>query len=64
MSWTNIIKNRVSYSGTCPKCKQFVSGGSPCPNKLPADKETSPGVVLEGCPMKINEPDMYLEESK
>ncbi len=61
MSWTNIIKNRVSYSGTCPKCKQFVSGGNPCPKKLSADKEVSPGVVLEGCPMKINEPDMYLE---
>ena len=61
MSWENIIKNKVSYSGTCPRCEQFVAIGKPCPRKWSADKETSPGVVLEGCPMKINEPDMYLE---
>ena len=39
-----IRKAPVQYSGTCPKCKEFVRGGDECPKK-----------PQPNCPMRIPE---------
>ena len=51
MKWEQqIMKAPVQYSGTCKKCKQYVSTGDECPLKLPP-KGT--GLQMHGCPMRI-----------
>jgi len=59
MAWTELLRNdtdtlkkrTVQYSGTCPKCKEFISGGDICPIKLPAQGE---GLAANTyCPMKV-----------
>ena len=46
-----IKKAPVQYSGTCPRCGDFVKGGDECPIKLPAKGE---GLQAKAyCPMRI-----------
>ena len=48
-----IKKAPVQYSGTCPRCGDFVKGGDECPIKLPAKGE---GLQAKAyCPMRIPE---------
>ena len=47
MSWYEVIKVNLAglpaYSGTCPRCKQFIKTGDRCPLDLPApSSEDSP----------------------
>tara|TARA_R100000329_G_scaffold126218_1_gene104795 strand:+ start:573 stop:812 length:240 start_codon:yes stop_codon:yes gene_type:complete len=47
----SIHKRKTQYSGTCPKCKEFIATLTGfCPLKLPAEGETS---AAPYCPMKV-----------
>ena len=67
MSWYEVIKVNLAglpaYSGTCPRCKQFIKTGDRCPLDLPApSSEDSPeDIVLESCPMKVDDNAIHLE---
>ena len=59
MAWTELLRNnegsiykrKTQYSGTCPKCKEFIATLTGfCPLKLPAKGETS---APPYCPMKV-----------
>ena len=66
MSWYEVIKVNLAglpaYSGTCPRCKQFIKTGDRCPLDLPApSSEDSPeDIVLESCPMKLDDDAIHL----
>ena len=52
MTWVEVIKGgKVVYSGTCPKCKKFISRGEQCPLNLPA--KTPELKTIDACPMKL-----------
>ena len=59
MAWIELLRNdedsihkrKTQYSGTCPKCKEFIATLTGfCPRKLPAEGETS---APPYCPMKV-----------
>lgn len=54
-NWIEVVKgSRVDYTGTCPKCGEFIRQSSVnkgCPMKLPAKSSTVPRV--SACPMKV-----------
>lgn len=68
MAWTELLKNdestltkrKVQYSGTCPKCKKFVSGGEFCPIKLPAQGDGLSASTY--CPMKVTKAGQVVED--
>ena len=52
MSWIEVIKgDKVVYSGTCPKCGEFVTRSQECPSKLHA--KTPKIMTSDSCPMKL-----------
>ena len=52
MAWVEVIKgSKAVYSGTCPKCKKFISRGEQCPLNLPA--KTPELKTIDACPMKL-----------
>jgi len=52
MTWVEVIKSKkVVYSGTCPKCGEFVTRSQECPSNLPA--KTPELMTVDTCPMKL-----------
>jgi len=49
MTWEDILKGLVQYSGDCRRCKEYVEKGNDCPIKLPAHP------IQPNCPMKIDD---------
>lgn len=52
MKWIEVVKGKnVAYSGTCPKCREYVGTGKQCPANLPAKTPNIP--TVSACPMKV-----------
>ena len=66
MTWYEVIKQpnmsgARMYTGTCPKCKQFVKKGEPCPKGWPAESpEYVSDVRFETCPMKVPDTNIHI----